>query len=241
MKQKVSIAMPASGSVIVRLQARPEPLEIDLHRTAVMIIDMQNGYVSKGGFLDLRGFGVSRCEKIIEPIKVLADTARSKGYRVIYVVTRHPVDMSDSGGPDSALWHKDFALTLKREHPEWEDKFTFRDTWGAEVIEELKPQESDIISEKMRMTAFFQTNLDTVLKTYNIKYLICTGVATNGCVEATLRDAYYLGYFPILVSDAVMNIGPDFTQEATIHNIETFYGWVVTTEDCIRAMKTLSP
>jgi len=240
MKQRVPIVVPVSGTVRVQLQARPETLEIDLHRTAVMIIDMQNGYVSKGGFFDLCGFDVSQYEKIIEPIKVLADTARSKGYRVIYVVTRHPADMSDSGGPDSALWHKDFALTLKREHPEWEDKFTFRDTWGAEVIEELKPQEGDIISEKMRMTAFFQTNLDTVLKTYNIKYLICTGIATNVCVEATLRDAYYLGYFPILVSDAVMNIGPDFTQEAMVYNIEAYYGWVVTTEDCIRAMKTLS-
>lgn len=241
MKQKVSIARPVGGSVLVQLQARPEPLEIDLHRTAVIIIDMQNGYVSKGGFFDLRGFDVSQDEKIIGPIKVLANTARSRGGKVIYVVTRHPTDMSDSGGPDSALWHKDFALTIKREHPEWEDKFTFRDTWGAEVIKELKPQAGDIISEKMRMTAFFQTNLDTVLKTYNIKYLMCTGVATNVCVEATLRDAYYLGYFPILVSDAAMNIGPDFTQEATIHNIEAYYGWVVTTEDCLRAMKTLSP
>jgi len=237
MKGKVPIAVPVSGSVLVQLQARPEPLEIDLCRTAVMIIDMQNGFVSKGGFFDLRGFDVSRNKKIIEPIKVLASTARSKGCKVIYVVTTHPHDMSDSGGPDSALWHKDFALKLKREHPEWEDKYTFRDTWGAEVIEELKPVEGDIIFEKMRMTAFFQTNLDTVLKTYNIKYLTCTGVATNACVEATLRDAYYLGYFPILVSDAAMNIGPDFTQDATIHNIEAYYGWVVTTEDCLRAMK----
>jgi ureidoacrylate peracid hydrolase len=144
--------------------------------------------------------------------------------------------MSDSGGPDSAIWYKDFALTLKREHPDWEGKFTFRDTWGSEVIDQLRPHKGDIISEKMRMTGFYQTNLDTILKTYNLKYLVTVGVATNGCVEATLRDAYYLGYFPILVSDATMNIGPSITQEATEYNIEALYGWVVTVKDCIAAI-----
>lgn len=241
MRQQVPIATPTSGSVRVKLQARPEPLEIDLNRTAVVIIDMQNGYVSKGGYLDLCGSDVSRYEKIIEPIKTLANTARSQGYKVVYVVTKHPLDMSDSGGPDSVLWYKDFALNLKRNHPEWEDKFTFRDTWGAEIIDELKPQDGDIIFEKMRMTAFYQTNLDTILKTYNLKYLLFTGVATNGCVEASMRDAYYLGYFPILVSNAAGNLGPDFTQAATIHNMEALYGWVVTSEDCIRAMKASGP
>jgi len=237
MKQKVPIAAPASGSICVELKTRPEPLEIDLNRTAVVIIDMQNGYVSKGGYIDLCGSDISRYEKIIEPIKTLTDTARSKGLKVIYVVTKHPPDLSDSGGPDSALWHKDFALNLKRKHPEWEDTFTLRDTWGSEIINELKPQEGDIVCEKMRMTAFYQTNVDTILKTYNLKYLLFTGVATNGCVEASMRDAYNIGYFPILVSDASGHLGPDFTQAATIHNMEALYGWVATTSDCINAMQ----
>ena len=236
MTKNVPIAMPVSGSARVQLQARPKPLEVDLCRTAVMVIDMQNGYIHKGGYLDLRGFDVSQNERIIAPIKVLTDTARTKGYKVIYIVTKHPHDMSDSGGPDSGIWHKDFALTIKREYPEWEDKFTFRDTWGAEIIDELKPQKGDIVCEKMRMTGFFQTNLDTILKTHNIKYILGTGVATNGCIEATLRDSYYLGYFPILVSDAAMNLGPDYTQKATIYNMESMYGWVTTTQDCIEAM-----
>ncbi len=242
MKEKVSIVMPATGSTLVKLQAEPEPLEIDLQRTAVVIVDMQNGYASKGGYYDLRGDSivVSRFNRIIEPIKRLSSIARSKGYKVIYIVTRHPSDLSDSGGPDSAVWYKDTALNLKREHPEWQDKFTIRGTWGAEIIEELKPPKGDIIFEKMRYSGFFQTNLDTLLKTYNLKYLLFTGGATNICVEATLRDAYYLGYFPILVSDATMNAGPDFTQAATIFNVESCYGWVTSTENIVAVMGSAS-
>jgi len=220
----------------VMLQAEPEPIEIDLHRTALMVVDMQNASVRKGGMLDLIGIDISGTQKIIEPVKEISRTARARGCKVIYIVTGHPPDMSDTGGQNSPAWYKDTALTLLREHPEWHDKLTLRNTWGAEIIKELEPKEGDIIFEKMRYSAFFQTNLDTILKTYGIKYIVFTGTTINMCVEATIRDAYYLGYFPILVSDAAAPGGPPFVQDATIFNVKVCYGWVTTVRDIIKAM-----
>ena len=144
--------------------------------------------------------------------------------------------MRESGGPNSGRWYKRDAPSLYREHPEWQEKLLIRDTWGAEVIEQLKPKEVDIVVEKPIFSAFFGTNLDIILKTFEIKYLVFVGTATNICVEASIRDACYLGYFPILISDGTANIGPPLTQEATIFNVKQVYGWVTTAENTIKAI-----
>ena len=103
--------------------------------------------------------------------------------------------------------------------------------------EQLKPRENDIVVEKQRYSAFYQTNLDAILKTYDIKYLIFTGLATNICVESSLRDAFYIGYFPILIPDACANAGPAYTQDAAIYNVTLCYGWVTTSENITKALE----
>ena len=80
------------------------------------------------------------------------------------------------------------------------------------------------------------TNLDDILKSYTIKYAVYTGVATNVCVESTLRDGYFLGYWPIIVSDAVNNAGPPATQQATLWNVENLFGWVTSTADFVKSL-----
>lgn len=230
---------PAPNPVIapVLLQAEPEPLNIDLARSAVVVVDMQNAFVSKGGMFDLWGYDISGCQRIIEPIKEITSTAQAKGIKVIYIAHRYSLDLREMGGPDSSHWHKSAKIVDYYEHPEWRDKLIIRSTWGADIIEELKPQEGDIVVEKPRFSAFFGTNLDIILKTFEIKYLVFVGVATNICVEASIRDAAYLDYFPILVSDATANTGPPFMQEATIFNVKHVYGWVTTTENIIKALE----
>jgi len=122
-----------------------------------------------------------------------------------------------------------------RKKPEFKGKFLIRGTWDEEIVDELKPQAGDIVIPKPRYSGFRGTNLDVVLKTYNITYLIFTGIATNVCVESTLRDAFFLDYWPIIISDAVNNAGPPFTQQATLWNIEALFGWVTTTGDFLKA------
>jgi ureidoacrylate peracid hydrolase len=74
------------------------------------------------------------------------------------------------------------------------------------------------------------------LKTYQLKYLFFAGCATNICIEASIRDAANLGYFPILISDASINNGPPFLQDSTIFNVKLCFGWVTDTETLLEAM-----
>lgn len=219
----------------MRLAAEPESIDVDLARTSVIVVDMQNAFVSKGGMFDLMGYDVAPNQKIIEPIKIICSAARGKGVKVIYIAHVLSDDLHEVG-PGSSFWYKE-PLKTYRENPEWRDKILFRGTWGAEIVDALRPEKGDIFVEKARFSAFFGSNLDVVLKTYDIKHLIFVGVATNVCVEASIRDAGHLGYFPILVSDGVMNAGPPFTQDATIFNVKTVYGWVTDSDNILKIFK----
>ena len=219
---------------IVTLKAEPEPVKVDLNRIALIVVDMQNAFVSKGGMFDLAGKDLSSSLKIIEPIQRMTSKARSKGIKVIYIAHRLSPDMHEVGF-NSPFW---FTRSSKiyREQPELRDKLIIRDTWGAEIIDELKPDKGDLVIEKLRYSAFSGTNLDMLLKNYDIKYLIFSGVATNICVETSIRDAYHLEYFPILVTDAAAT-DPPMSHEATIHNVRLCFGWVTSSQSVIEALQ----
>jgi ureidoacrylate peracid hydrolase len=217
------------------LQAEIQPLEIDLRRTAVLVVDMQNAFVSKGGMFDLLGFDVSASQNIIETIEGINNTARAKGIKVINIAHRYsasPLEIDEA----SPYWQKADQRSY-REHPEWRDKMLIRGTWGAEFIENLKPQESDLIVEKPRFSAFAGTNLDTILRAHDIKYVAFTGVTTNICVQSTLRDAFHLDYFCILISDATATPNPQHVQETVENDVKSCFGWVTNSENLIKAMK----
>lgn len=219
------------------IQAQPEPIEIDLQHTAVVVIDMQNAFVKRGGFFDLMGAYNPKGEQAIGPVRRLLDAARAKQVRVIYIGQICSQDFREAGNPGLPFYYKEGFLRLLREHPDWADKLLIRGTWGAEIVKELEPQKGDIFIEKPRYSAFFGTTLDITLKSLDIKYLAFTGVATNICVEASIRDAFYHNYFVLLVKDGTAQLGPDHIKDATIFNVEACYGWVTTTSELIRALK----
>jgi ureidoacrylate peracid hydrolase len=218
------------------LSARPEPIEIDLHRTALIVVDMQNAFVSKGGMFDTFGRDISAARDVIDNNRKIIDTAREVGCKIIFLKMSYEPDYSNSGGPESPNWYKELGLVMMRKNPEYWGKFVTEGSWDEEICKELEIHSGDIIIRKQRYSGFAGTNLDGILKTYNIKYCIYTGVATNVCVESTLRDGYFLDYWPIIVSDAVNNVGPSLTQEATLWNVEAFLGWVITTEEFLNAV-----
>jgi len=225
------------GKNVTLVQAEPEAIEIDVSKTAVLVVDMQNAFVRRGGYFDLIGFDISATEKIIEPCQEIVRAAREKGIKIIYLQMGYSPDLSDSGGPNSPAWHKSRGLTLIRQRPELKGKLYIYGTWGANIIEELEPQQGDIVIRKQKYDGFIGTNLDIVLRTYGVKHLLFIGTATNICVESTLRHAFSLQYFPILVSDAVSQMGPSSTQEATIFNVRSTFGWVTTSENLLKAIR----
>ncbi|WP_426037633.1 pyrimidine utilization protein B [Brevundimonas sp. DC300-4] len=223
------------------LPCRPEPLEIDPAKTAVIVIDMQNAYASPGGYLDLAGFDISGAARVVENTKGVLEVARRAGVQVIYFQNGWDPDYVEAGGPGSPNWHKSNALKTMRARPELTGTLLARGTWDYELVDALKPQAGDICLHKTRYSGFFNSQFDSVLRSRGIRNLVFVGIATNVCVESTLRDGFFLEYFGIVLEDATHQAGPEFVQQAAIYNIETFFGWVSSVADFKGAVGQIAP
>ena len=223
------------------IAAEPEPITLDLLKTAVIVVDMQNAFVKRGGYFDLAGYDLSGVERIVGPCREIITAARQKGAKIIYFQMGCSSDFSDRGPADSPYNLKSKWLRLVRERPELKDKVYIYGTWGAEIIEELTPRSEDLVVKKQKYDGFIGTNLEIILSTFGIKYLVFVGTATNLCVESTLRHAFFLDYFPVLVSDAVSHAGASITQEATLANVKANFGWVTTSEHFVAGLENIKP
>jgi len=210
-----------------KLQAKPEPVEVDFTKSALVLVDMQNAFASRNGMLDIAGADISGARHVVSVIGKILSSARSAGMPVVYLQMGFKADLSDSGGPQSPNWHKELGLRLMNSRPELKGKLVTQGTWDFAIVDELTPQPGDIVIVKTRYSGFSRTALDAELQARGIRYLFFTGIATNVCVESTLRDAFFLDYWPILITDATMAAGPPSMQEATLFNIESYFGWTI--------------
>ncbi|MEP6784362.1 MAG: pyrimidine utilization protein B [Sphingomonadales bacterium] len=213
------------------LPARPEPLRLTAAETAVVVIDMQNAYASPGGYVDLAGFDIAGAASVIGRIATVLETARGAGVQVIYLQNGWDADYVEAGGPGSPNWHKSNALKTMRARPELSGQLLARGGWDYELVDALKPQPGDITLPKTRYSAFFNSQLDSVLRARGIRNIVFVGIASNVCVESTLRDGFHLEYFGVMLEDATHHLGPDFVRDATVYNVEKFFGWVSTVAD----------
>ncbi|MEX3171468.1 pyrimidine utilization protein B [Serratia quinivorans] len=214
------------AEVTLTLPARPEAIAFAPQETALIVVDMQNAYASQGGYLDLAGFDISATAPVIANIKRAISAARAAGIRVIFFQNGWDNQYVEAGGQGSPNWHKSNALKTMRKRPELMGKLLARGDWDYDLVDELQPQPGDIVLSKPRYSGFFNTQLDSLLRSYGIHHLVFTGIATNVCVESTLRDGFFLEYFGIVLADATHQAGPQFAQQAALYNIETFFGWV---------------
>ncbi len=213
------------------LAARPEALRLNAAETAVVVIDMQNAYASPGGYVDLAGFDITGAASVIGRIATVLETARSAGIQIVYLQNGWDADYVEAGGPGSPNWHKSNALKTMRAKPELHGQLLARGGWDYELVDALKPQPGDITLHKTRYSAFFNSQLDSVLRARGIKNIVFVGIASNVCVESTLRDGFHLEYFGVMLEDATHHLGPDYVRDATIYNVEKFFGWVSTVAD----------
>jgi len=230
----------AAGPTVV-LPARPEPIRLDPATTAVIVVDMQNAYATKGGYVDEAGFDVGPAAAVIGQIAEVVQIARDAGMPVVFLQNGWDAGYAEAGTPTSPNWHKSNALKTMRKRPELAGKFLARGGWDYELVDALSPQEGDLRVHKPRYSAFFNSQLDSVLRARGIRTLVFTGIATNVCVESTLRDGFHLEYFGVMLEDATHHLGPDFIQQATVYNVEKFFGWVSTVADFRTALAQLPP
>jgi ureidoacrylate peracid hydrolase len=217
----------------VTLKAKPEPITLDLQRTAVIVVDMQNDFAAKGGMFDLAGIDISPIRSVLPATANAIGQARKAGIKIIYLKMAFQPDLSDAGPHDSPNWIKHQPLhigAVNRAPNGSSSRILIRDTWDTDIVDELKPLPGDIIIYKHRFSGFYDTDLDATLKRLDIKYLIFAGATTSVCVESTLRDATFRDYVPVLLADTTAEpIGNGFQRtnyDASLLVIQTLFGWV---------------
>lgn len=213
------------------IDARPEPLGMDPSQTAIVVVDMQNGYSTEGGYVDLRGFDISGTRSVIRNISRTVDLAHQMGMPVVFLQNGWDPELKEAGGEGSPNWHKSNALKLMRERPELKGQLLAKGGWDYALVDELTPGPDDILLPKARYSGFWNTQLNAILRARGIRNIVFCGIATNVCVETSIRDAFHNEFFAVLLEDACHQLGDDSIRAASIYNIETFFGWVATCAD----------
>jgi len=113
-----------------------------------------------------------------------------------------------------------------------------KDSWAAAVVDELKPEPRDIRVDKYRISGFWDTPLDSILRNLGTKSILFAGVNTDQCVLHSLTDANFLGYGCILVDDCCATTSPDFCTEATIWNVKKCFGFVIGSDAIVTSLAT---
>lgn len=196
-------------------------------KTALIIIDMQNGFCHEDGFMNKIGLDWTTSRDAIGPVKRLADAARAADLPVFY--TRYTLN------PD----YSDAGLMLELFPEIAEAKGMVRDTWDAEIVDELAPKAGDRVVDKTRYSAFYDTDLEQQLRELKTEALIVCGVTTNVCVESTVRDAFFRDIRVIVPSDATAAVTPEL-HEGALEDFRYSFGPVVTVAELEEAMQTMT-
>lgn len=192
--------------------------------TALIIIDVQNDYVHKDGHAGkMAGKKIEKTRKILRPLRRLIDVCKRRGITVVWVRSVRTEDNCER------YRHK--ILPPRFKDPDWLGG-PRKNSWGAEIADEIKPTEEDAVFEKTRNSAFFKTDLEDFLKGKKIDLLLFAGVATNVCVESSLRDAYFCDFDVVLVDDCCAAADTAFHQ-GTIRTVNHTYGAVASSRQVI--------
>jgi ureidoacrylate peracid hydrolase len=187
---------------------------------ALLVIDVQNGFVSKGGSYDLLGMETLHYREVIPKIRDLINLCRNVGIPIFYTQA-----VRESSGID-LLTRSHKILPKSREERIKKKPICVRETWDAEIVDEIKPSEGDHVVIKRRDSAFLNTEIGVWLRSLSIDTLIFCGIDTSICVETSLRDAFNIGYDVVLISDATASSNKKH-YESTLENVKGYYGIVM--------------
>ncbi|WP_210204371.1 cysteine hydrolase family protein [Devosia submarina] len=157
--------------------------------------------------------------------------ARKHGMWVIWVYWHNRPDLRNLGPPTLySFKHKPDQTGIGQDLEN--GPVLTKGSWGAEMVDELKPlmDEEDIHVEKVRMSGFYGTHLDQVLRTQGVSTLFLAGVNIDQCVTTTMEDAYFRDYNAVLLEDACATSSPDYCQQAVVFNAKNCWGFVTDTE-----------
>ncbi len=199
-------------------------------RPALVIVDMQNCFVSKGGSFDKLGYKINRYRKIVPNVKYAYQKAKGLKIPVFFskaIREKSGVDMIEKV-------HN--IIPPKRNERIRKIPLSVRNTWDAKIIDELKPDDKDLIVKKRRDSISQDTEFEMWLKSLKVNTLIFAGVDTSICVESSLRDGFNKGWDVILLSDCTASLNTKF-QKTTLEEVQENFGLVLDSKKFFRKLE----
>jgi nicotinamidase-related amidase len=211
----------------ISLVADTKTIRIDLAKTALLVIDMQNDFCHPDGWLAHIGVDVTPARQPIAPLQRLLPELRSHQVPILWINWGNRPDLLNISAAARHVYNPTgTGIGLGDRLPKNQAPVLTQGSWAAAVVDELTPLPGDVRIDKYRMSGFWDTPLDSILRNLGKTTLLFAGVNADQCVMATLQDANFLGYDCILLSDCTATTSPEFCWQATIYNVNQCFGFV---------------
>ncbi|MGF1515634.1 MAG: cysteine hydrolase family protein [Elainellaceae cyanobacterium] len=225
----------------VTLATHTKVLTLDLAKTIILVIDMQNDFCHPEGWLAHIGIDVTPAQAPIAPLSKLLPQLRQVKVPVLWLNWGNRPDLLNiSAGLRHVYNPTGEGVGLAEPLPPRNAPVLTQESWGATIVDDLVPEPVDIRIDKYRMSGFWDTPLDSVLRNLGKTTLLFAGVNADQCVMATLQDANFHGYDCILVEDCTATTSPDYCLKATLYNVSQCFGFVATSEAIASALPGVS-
>jgi nicotinamidase-related amidase len=228
--------LPDAGRAMTAtlIDAEPEPIAIDLGRTALIIIDMQRDFLEPGGFGETLGNDVSQLAAAVGPCRAVLDAARRRGLLVVHTREGHLPDLSDAPPAKVERGHPNLRIGA----PGPMGRILIRGEPGHDIIPALYPIAGEAVIDKPGKGAFYATGLGPLLADKGIENLLVCGVTTEVCVNTTVREANDRGYRCVVLADCCASYFPEFHASglAMIKAQGGIFGWVAQSAPVVAAL-----
>ena len=235
------LVRPPLAARRLAFDAEPQSLAIDLARTALIVVDMQNDFCHPDGWLAHIGVDVEPARKPIAPLQEIVPALRDADVPVIWLNWGNRPDRLNLS-PSLIHVYKPSGegVGLGDPLPGKGAQVLEKDSWAAAVVDELAIDPADILVDKFRMSGFWDTPLDSILRNLRVQTLLFAGVNADQCVMCTLQDANFLGYDCVMVADCTATTSPEFCMAATVYNVKQIFGFVADSRSILAGLEELS-
>jgi len=220
----------------VVIDAAPQRISVDLERTAIVVVDMQNDFCTPGGWLDGIGVDTAAAAAAVGPLSRILPALRAADVPVIWVNWGNRPDLANSPPGVRHVYDADGNGGGIGDRSGRSDAVLTKGSWGAAVVDALPADPRDVFVDKYRMSGFVDTPLDSILRNRRIDTVFFAGVNADQCVLATLMDAANLGYDVVMVEGASATTSPTFCLDATVYNVRQCFGFTTSPSALLDAL-----
>lgn len=240
-QEGVSLVRQPIPTKTVQFDAQPQRITLDIPRSVLVVVDMQNDFCHPKGWFGQKGINVKPMRKPIAVLAALLPAWRAAGGTVLWLnwgirpdrLNLPPVVQFKGKGSAGAVGYAEVS-------PEDRGRSLVPGDWGAQVVDELATAPGDITVFKHRLSGFWDNELDSILRQRGTTTLLFSGVNTDRCVFSTLQDAGFLGYDTVLLEDACSTPSPAYVTRAIHFIVRKLHGFTAQSGALITALSALA-